>query len=644
MPARYNSRASSMYRYNEPTISQYESFFNPIPLEFVQEQFDRRQGAYDEAYAGAMQAKDQFNNAKVGAPDIQYAKQLTNQFVEDTDKMVQEQFGGDWGKAAKTIARNVTNVRGNEFWQKAEILDKRREEERALTSKYGPNALVFKSVQNKSVYDPTTKQMINPESMSYDVLEKGDWNKTIQDVIGKINPDSNPYGLTRADFGYLRSGQITEISSDKLKKIAEDPNIQQAIISAHPEMARAFNELPDKRESLFGDAPDLRQAVQSMISGNIGSQQFKQKEEKYVQDWQLKAEQEAAAEAAKVDGQSTSITTPIEGSGYRGVPKINDSWFKNGVLTVPTRELQQTSVPFTGAGFTDNNSGGANKYVNIINQIKKENPGIVNYSKADGSQGVRNDQEIYKIKRSADEKLAQQTGKIWTISPDWQEAQTRSMIMNDGTLGPIFNQELYVDGKHISGEKKVKMFQEELGIKNDSELKEVLKSARVQGINYTGRTPGELTINVIGKDGKPHTVEMSPNDQMQSVATPVYMLSEIIRTNGTSGDINRFSVNGESATQTDDGAWIVPSGSEVQGKKIYYIVNSQIDVRGAGKEISGSYNPTIYLIDQDGNLFKDEEGNPVTEDLTNIVKHTENSIKKFGVSYTNKNKQTVSQN
>lgn len=325
MPARYNSRASSMYRYNEPTISQYESFFNPIPLEFVQEQFDRRQGAYDEAYAGAMQAKDQFNNAKVGAPDIQYAKQLTNQFVEDTDKMVQEQFGGDWGKAAKTIARNVTNVRGNEFWQKAQTMDQLREEERKLVAQFGPDALKFKSLQDRSVVDPKTGKMITPEEMKYDVLKRGDWEGSVAKMFAGLRGDQKSILLKKYQNdpsiqNYLQYGTTEGISDEKLRMLASDKDIVNSFLSGNQDFRRAAEELPDYFGSMnidpeTGKKRSTEDIASDYIYGQIKPKQYSQTQISYTHDASAEARQKAAGEI--------NANPYIPSSQYSGIVSAN---------------------------------------------------------------------------------------------------------------------------------------------------------------------------------------------------------------------------------------------------------------------------------------------------------------------------------
>lgn len=369
MPPRYNTgygRSSSMYRYDEPSISQYESFFNPIPLEFVQQQFDRRQGAYDQGYAMAIEAKDQFGGAKVGAPDIAYKNQLVNKYVDDIDKTVQDQFGGDYGKAAKAIARTVTEVRGNDFWQKAQMMDQLREEERKLTAQYGPDALVFNSIQNKSVYDSATGKTIDPGQMKYDVVRRGDWGKTIDEIFSKVKPSTNLWGLSQDDFGYLRSGKTTEISADGIAKLAKDKNIQNAILSAHPEMSRAFNELPQERAKWFGDNyNDLGKAVESMILGRTSTMPYKQQDDSYIQNWQAKAAAEntgnkttggAFGPERGTAGYNTGYGTTRKGLretknfifGQNGTLKSGDTE-GFGVLT-PTEMAIAKAHPATGNG------------------------------------------------------------------------------------------------------------------------------------------------------------------------------------------------------------------------------------------------------------------------------------------------------
>jgi hypothetical protein len=313
MPPRYNTgygRSSSMYRYNEPSIAQYESFFNPIPLEFVQQQFDRRQGAYDEGYGMAIGARDQFGGTKVGAPDMPYKNQLIGQFVNDIDKTVQDQFGGDWGKAAKSVARSVTDMRGNEFWQKAEIMDKRREEERALVAKYGPKALKFKSIQNQSVYDPATGKLVSPDQMNYDVMERGDWEGSVAKIFAGLKGDQKSILLKKYQNdpeiqNYLQYGTTEGISDTKLRMLASDKDLVNSFISSNQDFKRAAEELPDyfgsmNTDPVTGKKRSAEDIASDYIYGQIKPRQYSQTQMNYTHD--AGAEARASASAKNESG------------------------------------------------------------------------------------------------------------------------------------------------------------------------------------------------------------------------------------------------------------------------------------------------------------------------------------------------------
>lgn len=299
----YNRGGSSMYRYDEPSISQYESFFNPIPLEFIQQQFDRRQGAYDQGYATALAAKDMYSGVEVGENDIINKNNIVNEFVNNTDRLVQEKYGGDWGRAAKEVARTVTDVRQNPFWDTAKILKSRQEEERQLVQKYGPKALQFKSVQGIGAIDPTTGKVRRPEELDFDVQEQGDWQGYMKTVLQSINPDQYDLGLTETEKGYLRDGNWAGIKKEKLDKIINTPEVIRAFVNSNPDFERAV-----KAGLRYGDKEgNVEEAAKDFFRGNLYPTEFSKKTSNLVQDWQLKQSMENVAKDNPYYGSTSEL-------------------------------------------------------------------------------------------------------------------------------------------------------------------------------------------------------------------------------------------------------------------------------------------------------------------------------------------------
>ena len=68
----------SNYQYQQPTASQYESFFNPIPIDFLQQNLQQHQGRYDQAFAGALAAKEAALQESIALGDTAYMVVITD--------------------------------------------------------------------------------------------------------------------------------------------------------------------------------------------------------------------------------------------------------------------------------------------------------------------------------------------------------------------------------------------------------------------------------------------------------------------------------------------------------------------------------------------------------------------------------------
>jgi hypothetical protein len=599
-----------MYRYSEPSISQYESFFNPIPLEFVQQQFERRQKAYDEGYGMAIAAKDQFGGVKVGAPDIAYKNQLVDKFVDDTDKMVQEQFGGDWGKAAKTIARSVTDVRNNDFWQKAQIMDQLREEERKLIAQYGNDAMVFNSLQDKSVYDPKTGKTIDPNLMGYDIVKRGDWGKTIDEIFAKIKPNTNLWGLSQTDFGYLKSGRTTEISADGIKKLAADKNIQNAILSAHPEMSRAFNELPQERTKWFGNNyDDLGTAVQSMILGRTSTMPFKQQDDNYLQDWQAKQAAENTAEQnANPYFASFSKTPTVTNTNSvlenhrkmtRGV-KFNDKGFVVDQSGVPvSKEVINTLDPLNPFGTIVSDREDTKKVTQYYNNLVKQYPELGKLSPKDAFSAYEKylDKTNSETRLEANLRLEDSSNNIKNqLFSNINSANFKSLQF--ASTGDVFDNNSIID---------------KLGYKDYTEFEKEIKNKDISPkINFREARLSITVPNRKGKGVKPETVYFSPDEQTQDMLNRAQLVTEAYYNPNTiqEGELKPMPILDYTGKPTSMAVYVEGKGDIVNGndKKIWLV-----DYKNKTRQpisLDQYYEMVTKQIDTRFNNYQGKIGNP----------------------------------
>lgn len=341
MAQQYPMTRNAHMRYAQPVRQQYESFFNPIPIEFVQEQLMQRQNRYDQAYAGALDAKDQAAQAEVGMLDVAYKNKIVEDFKNNTNKIVEERYGGDWGKASKEIARTVTNIRSNPFWNAAKEMEKQRQLAQQLKLKYGQDAVIFN--------DPTTMTTMDeygrvrtPESIQPDIIQKGDWVRTAQELMGNIKPDSNPYGLSQSDIAaFLEYGDVTQISPEKIEKFANDPNIQRAFINRHQELPRIFTEGNAQMKSRFGidEDTDIGSFVKNQLLAAGRPMESRQVRRQFIQNpmFQNKTEDEEQNNPFNYYGSST----------YQPVGKINNDYEKHKDI-VESRNISPSVTKYKG--------------------------------------------------------------------------------------------------------------------------------------------------------------------------------------------------------------------------------------------------------------------------------------------------------
>jgi len=257
------------YQFAQPNIEQYESFFNPVPIDFLQQQVGQRQQGYNAAFAGTLAAKDELSQVQVGMADLAKKNEIIQKGIGDIDKLVGEKYGGDWSRASKEIARNITQMRANPFWNAQKEVEKRREEARGLKREFGPDALVFNDPSNLSTL---TQQgdLRDITSFEPDIVKKGDWAKTALGIVSSVTANTKPIGLSQADFDLIQNEKVTEISEAGVELIANDPNVQNLLRGEHQEFDRAFDELPaGRKESLFFGAESKSEAAANILRGAL---------------------------------------------------------------------------------------------------------------------------------------------------------------------------------------------------------------------------------------------------------------------------------------------------------------------------------------------------------------------------------------
>lgn len=309
---------SGVAAYQGPTNIQSQSFFNPIPIDTMTGELDRRQNAFDVGYAGALAQKDALTQQQVGLDDLESKNRIIKEGMQGIDTLVQDQYGGDWGRAAKAVAGQVTAIRGHKFWNAQKEVEKRRVEARDFKIK-NPNAFIFNDPSNLSTLDEQGN-VRSTESFNVDMAARGDYAKTATDIMKMVESDAQAFGLQPVDVEglshFLQTGDRSGISDEKIRKLAANPAIQQLFLGQHGELGRIDELSPEQRKQQGLEGKTAEQFAEEQLLGAGLTRVHSKTDLKYIQDQMAIKRQTAAASAAKLQNTqifSKDLTNVAEG-------------------------------------------------------------------------------------------------------------------------------------------------------------------------------------------------------------------------------------------------------------------------------------------------------------------------------------------
>jgi hypothetical protein len=246
------------YRYQQATPSQYESFFNPVPIEFMQERIERRQGAYDTAFAGILESKEKFLQEQVALNDVQRRDQLIQGTLEDIDNVVYDKFGGDYGRAAKDIGKQILKTRGDEFWAKSKFLSEQQTAEREFINEKGSQGYIYNSALGRSTFDPETGQYASAQDLTFRGEELSDYAASIQKQFAGM--DGSTINAIMQQSGMGGVGQFTSwegITGPQLDTLASNPDVINAFLATNQDFVNTRKHQGMKMEQIMQEASSL---------------------------------------------------------------------------------------------------------------------------------------------------------------------------------------------------------------------------------------------------------------------------------------------------------------------------------------------------------------------------------------------------
>jgi hypothetical protein len=281
MPRRRNYRQQNYTRgYSQPTATQYQSFFNPIPVEFLQRNLDERQGAYDTAFSGAISAKDQMQQTESAMSDLAYKNELINKGVKDINKIVTDKYGGDWGRASKEVARNITQLRADPFWQTTKYLKGQQDIEQKFKLD-NPDAHIYTSPSSVGAIDPLTGKPRSMKELTFRGEEKGQWQQSVgtqfKDVQGDVLIERMKK-LTGEGSGYKGVKRISDLTDTQLRALANDEFAVNTFLENNGDFMRSKMEIDGMSEE------EVRAAASDFIYGQIKHKKQRVESQQLVKD------------------------------------------------------------------------------------------------------------------------------------------------------------------------------------------------------------------------------------------------------------------------------------------------------------------------------------------------------------------------
>ena len=200
---------------------EYRPQFIQSDIGAMQKKFDDLQQAYDQSYMGTLSAEDQYNQLEVNPVDIALKNEIIQGFRDRTQAIV-DKYGGDWGAAAKQLAREVVKTKQDPFFQLASRRNQLAEEQRKLKQQYGPDAIVLKDISKTQLRDKEGKY-ISPDELGYEVLHRGQFKEMMNRELGHLAKDvrEGQFRVSKNTPWQMERDIITGITEDEVIGVAQ---------------------------------------------------------------------------------------------------------------------------------------------------------------------------------------------------------------------------------------------------------------------------------------------------------------------------------------------------------------------------------------------------------------------------------------
>lgn len=646
--ARRNTRTvySSQFA-NEPAIGDYKSFFNPVPIDFIQEQLRGRQAQYDTAFAGALADKDALAQEQVGLADIASKNQIIGDAMNNIDKTVEEQFGGDWGRAAKTVARQVSELRANPFWNAQKEVEKRRQAFGEQVTKFGPRAMIFGQDPRQLTTMDEQGGIRGVDQFTGRVVEQGNWGKTAREIFSSLTDDQlMQYDISPEDFdGFITGKKVNQITRTKIENMAKDPVIQLAFQQSHPEFVEGFNELDETQKEKFGLKGDsLEEVTRQTLLGNIAPSVFRQETKTLdVNPYQLedfkgrikagasrnpyipvtselpiidRGDQTVKDHKKRVDAatyQGKYKDAPLTPNEEADLQKIRDQFGTPDFIDPETGDnvaLQTAIDSYMNSRSADKVQGELDAYENEIRGLFPNDPELADMDR----------QQIFDLYGEYLNNVSQEARNVKNIKLDESPEALKRLVMSN-----INAQNFTSFAVRSSGDVfDTKNIAKELGYSDYRDLVTAIKDEDIfPRIDYS---QGQVVINLPMKEGKnkykPVDIYMDTDKETQQVLQVGQAITEMIHSPQSypDGRQNAIPVPDGRGGYTGDLVYVEGNSSifgndpfDPESKKVYIVDSNNQSAPPKVLSLNAFHNYLTEQVDTKFNNITGKSGNPGKE-------------------------------
>jgi hypothetical protein len=220
------------------------------------------QAQYERAIANQLSFEDAFSQVPVHPSDIATKNMVLGDYQKQVSDIVGK-YGGDYGAAAKDIARLTTKTRQSPFFQLAPYKRQLAEEERRARLQLGPNYIPLSSIQDVQLMSPETGEWASPEELTYDYANR----QQLQQMIDK-------------ELGGLR----TQTRETELAGVPGRPGLLQSTVYRGIKPEEYEETINLMANTLRKSRPDLPEDVINDVASNYAQQYIQGQQRQYTRD------------------------------------------------------------------------------------------------------------------------------------------------------------------------------------------------------------------------------------------------------------------------------------------------------------------------------------------------------------------------